>query len=124
MGKKSKKIRGGGLVYSTEKETMQHLFSDITGAKKETEKMTSKSHSDKIRIWLDRKRRGGKAVTIIRGISGTESYRKDLCKMFKSKCGVGGSSKDGEILIQGDQRDKIIALLAERGYSDIKKSGG
>lgn len=77
-----------------------------------------------LRIHLDRKHRRGKEATIVTGYDGPEDDLKALGKLLKAKCGVGGSVKDGEIIVQGNKREHVLELLLKEGYSSTKKSGG
>lgn len=74
-------------------------------------------------VSLDRKQRKGKVVTLVEGFIGTDEDLKDLGKTLKSKCGTGGSAKDGEIIIQGDKKEKVYEILISMGYK-VKKKGG
>ena len=104
-----------GMVYSTNPD---FEFSTT----EEQEATTLPPAQQNLRVWLDRKQRGGKTVTLVKGFVGTDSDLLELGRMLKSKCGVGGSAKDGEIIIQGDHRDRVVELLSAAGYK-CKKAG-
>ncbi len=74
----------------------------------------------KLRVSIERKNRGGKTVTLVSGFKGTDEELKEVGKMLKAQCGVGGSSKNGLLLIQGDFKDKVINLLKKEGYAQTK----
>ena len=74
----------------------------------------------KLRLAMERAGRGGKTVTIIRGFVGSEEDMNALCKLLKQKCGVGGTAKDGEIIIQGDHRPRLLEILKAEGYTQSK----
>ena len=89
----------------------------------EEEQVTLSPSQQLVYVSLDRKKRKGKDVTLIEGFVGNEEDLKDLAKRLKTACGVGGTAKDGEILIQGDHRDKVIALLEKEGFRYKRKGG-
>lgn len=102
-----------GMVYSTNPD-----FSFECDEEETTE--TLPKGQQKLRVSIERKNRGGKTVTLVHGFVGTDDDLKDLGKFLKSKCGVGGAVKDGEILIQGEFKERIIELLRYEGYSNTK----
>ncbi|MFL5741715.1 MAG: translation initiation factor [Flavisolibacter sp.] len=87
----------------------------------EEQKDTLAPAQQKLKIRLDKKQRGGKTVTLVEGFSGTEEDLQDLGKKLKNFCGTGGSAKDGEIIIQGDQREKLMQWMNKNGYKQAKK---
>ncbi len=105
-----------GMVYSTNPDF--EYTSDSQGG----EETLDPSKQD-LRIWLDRKQRGGKVATIIKGFVGKEEDLKELARTLKTKCGVGGAAKDGEIIVQGDHRDRVVEILSKSGYK-CKRAGG
>jgi translation initiation factor 1 len=112
---KEKSQARGSMVYSTNP--------DFRFEEPSEQQQTLPPGQQQLRVLLDRKQRGGKVVTLVAHFVGSDQDREDLCKLLKSRCGTGGSSKDGQILIQGDFRDKIVQFLLEKGYK-AKKAGG
>ena len=106
-----------GLVFSTDPDHEYQVPEEETEA-------TLPPQQQRLRIMLDRKQRKGKSVTLVTAFVGAPEDLQALGKWLKSRCGVGGSAKDGEVLIQGDQRDKVLKLLLDEGYTQTKKSGG
>ena len=111
----SKKINSlSGLVYSTDPNFK--IEEEI-----EEEQQTLLPTEQKIKIRLDKKQRGGKMVTLIENFVGTNADKEDIGKKLKTSCGTGGSVKDGEILVQGDNRDKVLQWLLKNGFKQSKK---
>jgi translation initiation factor 1 len=110
----SKKNRAG-VVYSTDPNYQYE-------GDEQPEAETLPPQQQQLKVWLDRKG-GGKVVTAVRGFVGTDEALTELGKALKTACGTGGTAKDGEILIQGDHRDKILTYLTGKRYS-AKKAGG
>jgi len=112
MSKKNKPD-SRGFVFSTDpnfKFEEKHHFNE-----------TLLPPQQKLKVRLDAKHRAGKAVTLVEGFIGKEEDLEDLGKKLKSFCGTGGSAKDGEIIIQGDQREKVMQWFGKNGYKNVKK---
>ncbi|HMU45481.1 MAG TPA: translation initiation factor [Chitinophagaceae bacterium] len=105
-----------GFVYSTDP--------DFSFEPERDNSETLTPGQQKLRIKLDTKQRAGKAVTLIEGFIGKQEDLEDLGKKLKTFCGTGGSAKEGEIIVQGDQREKVLQWLQKNGYKNSKKSGG
>jgi translation initiation factor 1 len=106
-----------GFVYSTDPNFgFQH--------DEKNEQETVPPSQQKLRVVLETKQRGGKPTTVVTGFIGTDADIEALGKKLKSFCGTGGSVKDGEVLVQGDQREKLVGWLLKNGYTNTKKSGG
>jgi translation initiation factor 1 len=102
-----------GVVYSTNPD-YQYQYDD------EPQAETLPPQQQKLRVRIERNHRGGKTVTLVTGFVGTDDDMQDLCKKLKTACGVGGSAKDGEILVQGEMKEKVVATLLKLGYSNSK----
>lgn len=111
----SKKNKNNNIVFSTNPDYEYYEDEEVVE--------TPPPNKQDLRIQLDRKQRKGKQVTLITGFVGNDDDLANLGKTLKSKCGVGGSAKDGEIIIQGDKREKIKSILTQLGYR-FKMIGG
>lgn len=110
-----KKRKDNNIVYSTNP--------DLSFEDEHEEAETLPPHQQNIKVQREKKGRGGKEVTIIRGFIGTEEDLKLLGKLIKKSCGVGGTAKNDEIIIQGNHVDTVMDILKKAGYK-VKKSGG
>ena len=102
-----------GVVYSTNPD---YEYSDDS----QEESDTLPKNQQKMRLNMERAGRGGKTVTLVKGFVGSDKDINALCKLLKQKCGVGGSVKDGEIIIQGDHRQRLVEILKKEGYTQTK----
>jgi translation initiation factor 1 len=115
MAKSNDWKKRDGVVYSTNSDFQFNYSASDAPA-------TLPPPQQTLKVLLDKSMRAGKQVTLVTGFVGTSDDLEKLGKMLKSKCGVGGSVKDGEVLIQGDHRDKIVQLLQGEGYK-VKRAG-
>ncbi|MDE6374360.1 MAG: translation initiation factor [Alistipes sp.] len=104
-----------GMVYSTDPDFKYETLRD-------EEPVTLAPAQQDLRVWLDRRHRGGKVATLVRGFVGRDDDLQALARMLKTRCGVGGAAKEGEIIIQGDHRDRVVDMLTRSGYR-CKKAG-
>ncbi len=102
------------VVYSTNPDFEYETAADAEEAQ------TLDKRQQKLRVGIEKKGRNGKTVTVVSGFTGTENDLKALGKLLKTRCGVGGSAKDGAILVQGDFKQRIIGLLKAEGYTQAK----
>lgn len=137
-----KKKRTDGLAFSTGAGAQDNPFAALSGLSglpdapagasdepvNDTEEPAALTADEKkkmpLRVLLDRKYRGGKQATVVTGYEGPDEELQRLGKLLKTTCGVGGAVKDGEVIIQGNKRDKVVEVLQQEGYSGVKKAGG
>ena len=115
MAKKFKKITGD-VVFSTNPDFSFEY-------QQEVEQETLPPTQQNLKVWLDRKMRKGKVVTLVKGFVGTTDDLESLSKILKTRCGTGGSAKENEIIIQGEVREKVLAILKSEGYKAIAAGG-
>ena len=114
MAKNNDWKKRDGVVYSTNSD-FGYSYNE------HSEQETLPARQQDLRVELDKSMRAGKQVTLVTGFIGTTADLESLGKMLKSKCGVGGSVKDGQVIIQGDHRDKLVAILIKEGYRAKRK---
>ncbi len=107
------KQSNAGIVYSTNPDF-------VASFEKEEEQAALLPKDQKLRIRLEKKHRAGKMVTLIEGFVGSQTEKDELIKNLKAFCGTGGSSKDGEMFVQGDQREKALKWLVKCGYQGVR----
>jgi len=112
-GAKKYKPDTRGFVYSTDP--------NFSFKEEHSNAETLPPEQQMLKVRLDTKNRAGKTVTLIEGFTGKEEDLQNLGKKLKSFCGTGGSAKDGEIIVQGDQREKVLQWLVKNGYKQVKK---
>jgi translation initiation factor 1 len=127
---KNKKQGSGFIVYSTDPNykpnDLGSLFGNLGGSSDSEDADSQNSlalHKQQVRIWLER-HKGGKEATVIKGLDMSDDALSDMAKTLKNKCAAGGNAKDGDIIIQGNHRDKVLKLLVDLGYKNAKKAGG
>ena len=112
MSRKNKADKNG-FVYSTDP--------GFRFEEEQQAQITLPVDQQRLRIWLDSKQRGGKTVTLVTGFVGKDEDLQDLGRQLKAFCGTGGAAKDGEVIVQGDQRDKVLQWLQKKGYKQAKR---
>lgn len=105
----------GGLVFSTDPNFRPQADDDPVE--------TLPPGKQVLRIWLERGK-GGKEATVVKGFTGPDEKLEELARLLKNKCAAGGNAKDGVIIIQGNHRDKVLKILTEQGFKNVKKAGG
>lgn len=102
-----------GIVYSTN-ANFEYTTSE------EPEQETLPKNQQRLRVAMEKNHRGGKTVTIVRGFVGNDEDLEELARLLKTRLGVGGSAKEGEVIVQGDFRTRVIDILKKAGYTDVK----